>query len=83
MFLQFTVESLRRCWGVYGIERMLPCISPLQPNYRNIKHEFIKKVRYSKFTSNKSRMERDSSAQHYLCYQYYSTEMDVNFVDLA
>ena len=28
-------------------------------------------------------MERDSSAQHYLSYQYYSTEMDVNFVDLA
>ena len=24
-------------------------------------------------------MERDSSAQHYLPYQYYSTEMDVNF----
>ena len=36
-----------------------------------------------KFTSNKSRMERDSSAQHYLSYQYHSTEMDVNFVDLA
>ena len=45
MFLQFTVESLRRCWGVYSVERVLPCISPLQLIYRNIKYEFIKKVR--------------------------------------
>ena len=43
----------------------------------------LKKYDIHKFTSNKSRMERDSSAQHYLSYQYYSTEMDVNFVDLA
>ena len=45
MFLQFTIESLRRCRGVCCIEKVLPCMSPLQPNYRNIKHEFIKKVR--------------------------------------
>ena len=66
---------------------MLPCITPLQLNHRNNKHEFIKK---SKINLIATKVGWKETVQHNTIYltntivQKLNTtnSLDVNFVDL-